>query len=227
MPYGPNGVTVDESIEVVSRTDEVLQAASEAVDWRLLTFALYERVRVQAAYDPATAHATWRALRDDMLATHPASPLPLTSRAAFAGMRMRPYDPSWRFVVRVQSASRLCHTRIETEAGVMPYELIGKAEIPRIGTLDVWRLTGGHGGLYIPVKDQLAGRPGGTYAGGRHLVDSIEGAWLGEIQSDQIVLDFNFAYNPVGAYTLGHREAVAPDGNTVAVPVPVGELMEA
>ena len=106
----------------------------------------------------------------------------------------------------------------------MPFELIGVAEVPTVGPLDVWRLASYGGGIFIPVKDALAGARGGTYGGGRYLLDTVKGADLGSGRDPQsLVLDFNFAYNPSCAYDPMWACPLAQPGNTVAVEIPVGE----
>jgi len=108
--------------------------------------------------------------------------------------------------------------------GTVPFELIGVAEVPGVGPLDVWRLASYGGGIFIPVKDALAGARGGTYGGGRYLLDTVKGADLGSGRDPQsLVLDFNFAYNPSCAYDPMWACPLAQPGNTVAVEVPVGE----
>ena len=64
-----------------------------------------------------------------------------------------------------------------TTDGVVPFERIGRVELPGLGSLDVWWLDSYGGGVFVPVKDALAGR--GTYGGGRYLVDTVKGADLG------------------------------------------------
>ena len=49
-------------------------AALQLADWRRRTAALYARVREQP--DLAAAHALWREGRDQMMRSHPQSPLP-------------------------------------------------------------------------------------------------------------------------------------------------------
>ena len=63
--------------------------------------------------------------------------------------------------------------------GVVPFELLGTARIPDVGALDVWRLASYAGGIFLPMRDGLAGKPGGTYGGGRYLLDTVKGAYLG------------------------------------------------
>lgn len=192
--------------------------ALEVADWRRRVFALYERVR---ALPPTEGHEVWRAGRDELFATHPATPLLPDDRVGFTGLRIADYDPAWRFEVEIADAPP---ARFEFETGtdgIVPFERLGVARVPRIGELDVWRLTSYGGGIFVPIKDRLAGR--GTYGGGRYLLDTIKGADLGN-SHDSLVLDFNFAYNPSCAYDPAWACPLAPAGNTVAVEIPIGEL---
>ncbi len=196
--------------------------ALDVADWRRRVFSLYSSVR--EATDVSAAHDAWRRGRDELFATHPSTPLLPEDRAAFAGLPVEPYDPRWRFEVILEPAEQ---RRLEVETGtdgVVPFELIGVASIPDVGTLDVWRLASYGGGLFVPVKDALAGKPGGTYGGGRYLLDTVKGADLGPGSApDSLVLDFNFAYNPSCAYDPMWACPLAQPGNTVGVEIPVGE----
>ncbi len=197
-------------------------SALEVADWRRRVFAMYAAVRASA--DPAAAHDSWRRERDELFSSHPSTPLLPQDRANFTGLPVQPYDPAWRFEVTLTAAEP---RRLEVETGtdgVVPFELIGVAEVPGVGSLDVWRLASYGGGLFVPVKDALAGKPGGTYGGGRYLLDTVKGADLGSgAAPDSIVLDFNFAYNPSCAYDPMWACPLAQPGNTVAVQIPVGE----
>jgi uncharacterized protein len=198
--------------------------AFATVDWRRRVFALYAEVR--ATSDPAAAHDLWRRTRDELFANHPASPLLDDDRGSFAGLPVPAYDPAWRFEVEVQDAPP---DRIEVDSGTdgtVPFERLGVAEVPGVGSLDVWRLASYGGGLFVPVKDATAGRPDGTYGGGRYLVDSVKGADLGGADGS-LVLDFNFAYNPSCAYDPSWACPLAQPGNTVPVDLPVGERAKA
>ena len=74
------------------------------------------------------------------------------------------------------------------------------------------------------LNGMLAGQAGGTYGGGRYLVDTIKGADLGRhAELATVVVDFNFAYNPSCAYDPGWACPLAPPGNVLRVEVPVGE----
>ena len=196
--------------------------ALDVADWRRRVFATYAALRESS--DLFAAHDLWRRERDDLFANHPSSPLLPEDRAEFTGLPVKPYDPDWRFEITLTPADG---RRMEVETGTdgtVPFELIGVAEVPGVGSLDVWRLASYGGGIFVPVKDALAGARGGTYGGGRYLLDTVKGADLGSGRDPQsLVLDFNFAYNPSCAYDPMWACPLAQPGNTVAVEVPVGE----
>ena len=194
--------------------------ALDVADWRRRVFALYAEVR--DSRDLPAAHDLWRRTRDELFAEHPSSPLLPEDRADFTGLPTRPYEPGWRFELPLLAAP---DARLDVETGtdgIVPFERIGLVDVPGVGTLDVWRLTSYGGGIFVPVKDALAGKHGGTYGGGRYLLDTIKGADLGRGGAD-LVLDFNFAYNPSCAYDPAWACPLAPAGNTVLVDIPVGE----
>ena len=201
--------------------------AVQTADWRRRVFAMYATVRRMAATDPAEAHAHWISCRNELISSHPASPLLDEDRAQFTGLPVVAYDPDWRFELPIVPAAEPKRMDVETGTdGVVPFELLGTVRVPLAGSLDVWRLASYGGGLFVPVKDALAGRQGGTYGGGRYLIDTIKGADLGAGADDgeaTLVLDFNFAYNPSCAYDPAWACPLAQAGNTLPVEVPVGE----
>lgn len=200
--------------------------AVHTADWRRQVFALYAAVRRIAGTDPVAAHQHWISCRNDLFASHPASPLLPEDRDTFTGLPVVPYDPDWRFELPIVAAAEPRRMEVETGTdGTVPFDLLGTVHIPLAGTLDVWRLASYGGGLFVPVKDALAGRPNGTYGGGRYLIDTIKGAdlGLGADGEPTLVLDFNFAYNPSCAYDPEWACPLAQAGNTLRVEVPVGE----
>ena len=200
------------------------------VDWRLRVFELYANVRELATEDPAAAHALWRDGRDELFRSHPSSPLLPEHRAGFTRLAVADYDPAWRFEAVVEPATEPHHLDVETGTdGVVPFDLLGVVRIPDVGSLDVWRLASYAGGIFLPVRDGLAGTPGGTYGGGRYLLDTVKGAYLGQAGEGtpgelSLILDFNFAYNPSCAYDPAWACPLPQAGNRVSAAVPVGEL---
>ena len=200
--------------------------ALQVADWRRRVFGLYAGVRQLSAHDPAAGHELWRSGRDDLFAGHPSSPLMPDDRSAFTGLPVAAYDPDWRFEVEVHRAEQPHRIQVDTGTdGTVPFDLVGTVRLPYLGAIDLWRLASYGGGLFLPVKDGLAGKPGGTYGGGRYLLDTVKGADLGAgADDDTLVLDFNFAYNPSCAYDPMWACPLPQAGNVVAVEVPVGEL---
>ena len=83
-------------------------------------------------------------------------------------------------------------------------------------------LEGYGGGLWLPFSDATSGAE--TYGGGRYLYDTIKGADLG-ISGADIVLDFNFAYNPSCAYDERWSCPLSPPENRLPFAVKAGERM--
>ncbi|MFF1879832.1 DUF1684 domain-containing protein [Leifsonia sp. NPDC058230] len=215
------------STDIPATTGSRAVTAVQTADWRRRVFGMYASVRQLAATDPATAHAHWISCRNDLFSSHPATPLLPEDHVDFTGLPVVPYDPDWRFEVPIVAPAEPRRMDVDTGTdGVVPFELLGTVRIPLAGTLDVWRLTSYAGGLFVPVKDALAAKPGGTYGGGRYLIDTVKGADLGMDASDgeaTLVLDFNFAYNPSCAYDPAWACPLAQAGNTLPIEIPVGE----
>jgi uncharacterized protein len=196
-------------------------SATSLLDWRRRVAAIYAEVR--AAPDAATGHQTWRAARNELLATHPESPVPAADRAAFTGVPVAPYDPALRFHAEVDTSVSPARIEVSTGTdGVVPFERAGVVHLPGVGDLDVWWLASYGGGVFLPVRDSRD--DGATYPGGRYVLDTVKGADLGG-GGGYLVIDLNFAYNPSCAYDPAWACPLAPPGNTVHVPVNAGELM--
>ncbi|MFI7065171.1 DUF1684 domain-containing protein [Kribbella sp. NPDC050124] len=196
-------------------------SALETADWRRRVFALYGDVR--EATDPVEAHAIWRAGRAELLATHPASPVPVEEREA-SRLEIGDYRPQLRFEVAVDTDVEAVRWEVPSATdGVIPFTRVGVLHLPQVGDLDVWWLESYGGGVFVPVKDALAGSR--TYGGGRYLLDTVKGADLGgDFREGSLVVDLNFAYNPSCAYSPLWTCPLAPASNTLPTPLPVGEL---
>ncbi len=194
----------------------------DVLDWRRRVHALYAEVR--AAADPRSAHENWRAGRDELLASHPASPLPPARRRDFTGLRYGDYDPALRFTADVDAEVEPQRVEVATGTdGVVPFDRVGVVRLPGVGDLDLWWLGSYGGGMFLPVRDGLAGRA--TYGGGRYLLDTVKGADLGgDISGGSLVVDLNFAYNPSCAYDPAWQCPLAQPGNAVTAELGVGEL---
>ena len=190
----------------------------EILQWRRLTLDLYRAVR--HAPTPRDGHALWVAGRDDMLANHPATPIPPERRLGFRA-DVAPYDPDLRFVVPVDVSVAAQRREVPTASdGVVPFERVGRVELPGLGELDVWWLDSYGGGMFIPLRDGSSGSV--TYGGGRYLIDTVKGADLGGDTSG-LVVDLNFACQPSCAYSSEWVCPLPGPGNTLSVSADVGE----
>ena len=211
------------------------------LDWRRRVARLYAEVRSEP--DTVAAHDHWRRTRDDLLRTHPDSPVPRDRRERYPGAPVAPYDPRLRFEVTIDTDVPPRHMEVSTGSdGVARFDRIGCAHLPGDsdaaggdaaggdagggdaggGDLDVWWLGSYGGGVFVPVKDATSGTA--TYGGGRYLIDTVKGADLGG-DGGRLILDFNFAYNPSCAYDPAWACPLAPAGNTLRRSLLAGELM--
>jgi len=193
----------------------------ELLDWKRRVFALYAGVR--AVRDPEAAWHEWRDGRDTLFRGHPQSPLSPVGREGFGGLRYFEYTPAFRVLgglergddeLRDVTASGGETVRFR-RFGVVCFELAREPQ-----ELSLYWLEGYGGGVFLPFADATRGSE--TYGGGRYLLDTVKGADLGEADG-QLVLDFNFAYNPSCAYDPGWVCPLAPPANRLAVEVRAGE----
>lgn len=202
--------------------------ALSTAQWRREVFALYADVRDAAASgSPALAHAHWRTGRDRLFAGHAASPLPPSARENFTGLTVAAYNPDFRFEADIDDdgAGQLMEVPTGTD-GVVPFERLGSVVLDGVGRLALWRLKSYGGGLFLPLRDGSSGVEGGSYGGGRYVLDTVKGAHLGE-RDGRLVVDLNFAYNPSCAYDEAWACPLPGPDNRLEVSLPVGELYTA
>ena len=180
--------------------------------------------------EPEAVCADFRRGRDQLFATHSQSALPEPDRAAFSGLSYFEYDPRYRVTCVVQPPPEPGEIEIDTggEDGVMRYRRTGTVEVPLpegTGILSLYWLEAYGGGLFLAFRDATSGSE--TYGGGRYLLDTIKGTDGLSLEfgagPGELILDFNYAYNPSCAYN--HRWAcpLAPRENWLRFPVRAGE----
>ena len=194
----------------------------ELADWRRQVSRLYAQVRAEP--DPAEGHARWRAGRDELLRTHPQSPLPAGDPLRETGLPYWPYDPAWRFELDLVGAPEPARLQLPTGSSTTTLDLIGLVELPAPFevSLAVWWMDQYAGGIFVPVRDGSAGRT--SYGGGRYALDTAKSADLGG-DEHRLVLDLNFLYHPSCRYDPEWVCPLAPAGNTIALEVNAGERL--
>ena len=196
----------------------------DLLDWKRRVFAMYAAVRSNA---DGTAVAAFRVAKDRLFATHPQSPIPATARPAFSGLAYYPYQPDYRvtaplerddaggeFLLPSSGDEPFRFTRIGTV-----HPVVSGREIP----LAVYWLPAYGGGLFVPFRDTTAGAE--TYGAGRYLLDTVKGADLGTAANGDLVLDFNYAFNPSCSYDPRWHCPLAPPESRIDLPIAAGEMV--
>ena len=185
--------------------------------------ALYQGVRESS--DPRAAWDHWRAVRDELFASHPQSPIPPSDRTHFRGLTYYEYEPAARVMAEVSDAEPE-HFDIQTSGdGTYGFTRFGTARFELLGeplSLDLYWLDGYGGGVFLSFRDATSGKE--TYGACRYLLDSVKGADLGS-DGNRLILDFNFSYNPSCAYDPRWVCPLATPANRLVVPVRAGERL--
>jgi uncharacterized protein (DUF1684 family) len=193
-------------------------------DWRRTVAAHYAHVRDEAGRDPRGACAHFRDARERLFRTHPDSPIEPHRRDGWRGLHWFAYDPAWRVVGAIDRSAERVHFAIDLAAdGTLRCTRVGVARFAHAGRaaeLAVYWMEGYGGGLWLPFSDATSGSE--TYGGGRYLYDTIKGADPG-VGEDELVLDFNFAYNPSCAYDERWSCPLSPPENRLPFAVTAGE----
>ena len=203
-------------------------------DYRRRVATMY-RERTQAIMmgtDPVTAWQRFCAVRDDLFAHHPQSPLDEQQRRHFQGLAYFPYNPAMRFVVKVDTdVEPTSQTVVMDAQETMSMTTVGRVHFTVEGesvALSLYWLNIYGGGLFLPFRDTTS--PTESYGGGRYLFDTIKGSDFlpapGASGWDRIMLDFNYAYNPSCAYNDRWVCPLAPAENRLSVPIRAGEMKQ-
>lgn len=223
--------------------DHAAHAELLLADWRRALTTLYAEVRQLAVSDPLAAVLHWRTSREYLYRWHPMSPVPPPIRATFRAHHF-PYDRSLRCEVSVlpddagplmASGTTVVYASRAGSATSGPPPRAQTVRLRRLGWVAVPLPTGPRrlaiywrddamGGLVLGFRDATNGVQ--TDADGRYLLDGAQGADLGgDIQRQTLVLDFNFAYQPDGAFDPRRESACVPPENSLDVPLAAGECM--
>jgi uncharacterized protein len=163
-----------------------------------------------------------RSQKDSFFRSSPDSPLLPEEKRRFQGLFYYPYNPAFRFSVRLNRYRSPEQVRLGTNTGEVRSGLrYGYFDFQVQGQncrIQVYRLEDapGSGGadLFIPFRDSTTGVE--TYPSGRYLD-------LKENTSGIYDLDFNRAYNPSCAYNSEYSCPVPPPENTLAAAIRAGE----
>lgn len=209
----------------MSEEVEVVDSRIALADWRRTISESYAAVRSAPEGGRIFSWQDWRATRNDLFKFHAQSPLNQEQRNDFAGLPYYDYRPDFCVEAELGPAvvQESFHVHLSTD-GDFNYSRVAKVHFVVGGfsaQLSLFWIEGYGGGLFLPFKDATNGHE--TFGGGRYLYDTIKGVDLG-VNSDKILLDFNFAYNPSCAYHPRWVCPLSPRENALPFPVPAGEM---
>jgi uncharacterized protein (DUF1684 family) len=202
----------------MSLTGDVLALAH----WRRTVAEQYAIVR--QSIDVELAWNQFLNQRNALFKSHPQSPLDEVQRASFTRLDYFPYDASFRVQGRLDRNVAQESQQVQLAAdGVFRYTRVARVCFTMHTfqvELSLFWVEGYGGGLFLPFKDRTNGHD--TFGGGRYLYDTIKGADLGA-DTDHIILDFNFAYNPSCAYNTHWVCPLSPPENSLPFAITAGE----
>lgn len=187
--------------------------------WRRTTAAMYGVIRDIAEQNSQQAWQAFRATRDVLFRHHSQTPLSAEQLANFSELPYFDYDPAGctigRITTNIEPQTITGHEWTMTRIGLVHFTLYNQDL-----QLSLYWTEGYGGGLFLPFRDATNGVE--TFGGGRYLYDTIKGADLGVTEQD-IVLDFNFAYNPSCSYNDQWVCPLPPQENWLGIRIPAGE----
>ncbi len=154
--------------------------------------------------------------KDHHFAHDPYSPLPYAERKGFKGLNYFPPAPDYQFTLSLQRAEPEALTFQTSTGDEQAYNRVGTIEFEVEGepaTLAVYESVE-HGDLFLPFRDATSGKE--SYGAGRYL-EPIE------LEAEQLLVDFNLAYNPYCAYSPDFSCPLPPIENWLKVPIRAGE----
>jgi uncharacterized protein (DUF1684 family) len=152
------------------------------------------------------------------------SPLAADEIANFKGLLYFPVNPDYRVAARFirtpyekkfEMATSTGATRIYVKYGDLIFELRGnKYRLGAYRSEELSKMEEYKNYLLIPFTDLTSGKE--TYGGGRYINFEVPA-------SEQVTLDFNFAYNPSCAYNPKATCPIPPRENHLMVKIEAGE----
>ena len=159
----------------------------------------------------------FRRAKDDFLKGDHHSPLTDDQRPAFHSLSYYTERPDLRLLLDLEPFEAEETVEMQTSTGdVASYLRWGRASFQvdsEPAQLTIYKDTGGDD-LFLPFADATSGDE--TYGAGRYL--DVKAAGGG-----QVLLDFNYAYNPYCAYNERWSCPITPPENRIKVAIRAGE----
>lgn len=141
-------------------------------------------------------------------------------RRAYEGLHYYPDDD--RYVVRARLTRHPAPRSVRLDAsrgepkkmlalGTLRFSVLGTP-----ATMEAYAEGTDPSRLFLIFRDQTSGKPGGSYGAGRFLTTTVRA-------DDEVILDFNQAWNPLCAYSVYFHCPLPPRDNWLQVALPAGE----
>ena len=160
--------------------------------------------------------------KDAFFADHPQSPIHPDHRDAFDGLAYFPPDQTYRVDATVTVHDDPEPVEMETTASnPVRYLRVVTFEFTLDGdsyTLAGYRQADETGAIFVPFRDKTTGQQ--TYHHGRYMELEPDEPLA---DGDEVVVDFNLAYNPFCAYSETFSCPLPPEENWLETVIPAGE----
>lgn len=151
------------------------------------------------------------------------SPLKREELMEFKGLNFFPYNEKMLVAATLERLENQPEFKMPTTGkneplykryGILNFQIDGKElQLEVYQNLDLMKRKGFEKHLFLPFIDLTNGEE--TYGGGRYLDVEVP-------EDDQMILDFNKAYHPYCAYTLGYSCPITPDVNFLEIEIKAG-----
>ena len=159
----------------------------------------------------------FRIEKDEFFRNDPRSPLTADQAARFKGLAYFPENPALVLQLSVEKALSSQDVMLQTSTGdARVYERFGRIRFEVEGEPAELTLFSDGGDLFLPFVDALAGSE--TYPAGRYLEPL-------QLPNGQVLVDFNYAYNPYCAYNERWSCPLPPAENRLKVAIRAGEKL--
>ena len=160
---------------------------------------------------------SFRAAKDKFYARDHRAPLTAAQQRGFKGLSYFPENTTLVIKARIDRKVEPGIVRMETTKGEQQdYRRYGVVHLEVDGRPARMTLfaSGRSHRLFLPFRDATSGKE--TYGAGRYLDLDADG--------DEVLVDFNYAYNPNCAYNSDWSCPLPPAENWLAVPIRAGEM---
>jgi uncharacterized protein (DUF1684 family) len=159
----------------------------------------------------------FRKSKDEFMAKDHHSPLTHDQKHAFDGLDYYPENPDLRLELEIEEFPQKEIIEMQTSTGdVQQHTRYGKITFEVEGqTVELTLYKDAHG-FFLPFVDNQAGKE--TYGAGRYLEPKA-------LMGDQVLVDFNYAYNPYCAYNDLYSCPLTPWENRLQVSIRAGERL--